>query len=72
MLPLQNILVYRWLEDSLRLGKKVSEDSYLLMEDSACRKVAHQSSENVFEVKNANDSLVIIWVSEVTNLINNH
>ena len=34
----------------------VSEDSYLVKEDSASGKVPHQSSEKVYEVKNENDS----------------
>ncbi|KAJ8451683.1 hypothetical protein Cgig2_018317 [Carnegiea gigantea] len=51
-----NILGYQWLEDSLRLGKMVSQDSYLVKEDSASGKVPHQSSEKVYEVKNENDS----------------
>lgn len=30
---LQNVILYQWLEDSLRLGEKVSEDSYNLKVD---------------------------------------
>lgn len=32
---LQNALQYQWLEDSLRLGEKIPEDSYGLKFDSA-------------------------------------
>lgn len=31
---LQKVLDYQWLEDSLRVGKKVSEDSYILSMDA--------------------------------------
>lgn len=31
---MQNVLLYQWLEESLRLGEKVSEDSYILKLDS--------------------------------------
>ncbi|KAL9240918.1 hypothetical protein vseg_015084 [Gypsophila vaccaria] len=39
------ILLYQWLEDSLRLGEKVSEDLYLLKEETRGGESSHQSRE---------------------------
>ena len=43
---LQIILVYQWLEDSLRLGEKASQDIYIL-KDEASGEACHQSSGDV-------------------------
>lgn len=40
---LQSILVYQWLEDSLRLGEKASQDIYIL-KDEAGGEACHQAS----------------------------
>ncbi|XP_057528832.1 DNA polymerase lambda isoform X2 [Amaranthus tricolor] len=40
------ILVYQWLEDSLRLGEKASQDIYIL-KDEASGEACHQSSGDV-------------------------
>lgn len=49
---LQIILVYQWLEDSLRLGEKVSEDFYLLKEEPVDAKVSYESPKEVSGNKN--------------------
>lgn len=46
------ILVYQWLEDSLRLGEKVSEDFYLLQEEPVDAKVSYESPKEVSGNKN--------------------
>lgn len=51
-----NILVYQWLEDSLRVGQKVSEDFYLLREDSVGGEPSVQSSKEVHGHGNRNNS----------------
>ncbi|KAL2940305.1 DNA polymerase lambda [Bienertia sinuspersici] len=51
-----SILGYQWLEDSLRLGEKVSENSYLLKENSG-ENVSHPSSGEVSGHLNENSSL---------------
>lgn len=51
----QNILAYQWLEDSLRLGEKVSEDSYRLKEEPG-ENVSHQSSAEASGHANENSS----------------
>jgi len=45
---LQRVLLYQWLEDSLRLGEKVSEDSYSLKVDPEGdnRPVPKEANEN--------------------------
>ncbi|XP_057247177.1 DNA polymerase lambda isoform X2 [Beta vulgaris subsp. vulgaris] len=50
-----NILAYQWLEDSLRLGEKVSEDSYRLKEEPG-ENVSHQSSAEASGHANENSS----------------
>lgn len=46
------ILVYQWLEDSLRLGERVSEDFYLLKEGPLDAKVSYESPKEVSGNKN--------------------
>ncbi|KAH9608303.1 hypothetical protein KSS87_008414, partial [Heliosperma pusillum] len=38
---MHNILLYQWIEDSLRLGNKVAEDLYVLKQDPAAGEPSH-------------------------------
>ncbi|EYU29697.1 hypothetical protein ABFS82_12G113100 [Erythranthe guttata] len=48
------ILSYQWLEDSLRLGEKVSEDSYVLSADTERKRRSKDIEENNLKHTNAN------------------
>ncbi|XP_044489598.1 DNA polymerase lambda isoform X2 [Mangifera indica] len=47
------VIHYQWLEDSLRLGKKVHEDLYILKLDSEADNMADKSSDHKQESGNA-------------------
>nr|XP_043618720.1 DNA polymerase lambda isoform X1 [Erigeron canadensis] len=50
------ILLYQWLEDSLRLGEKVSDESYTIQLDSCQNSHSNSSKENPVESADVKES----------------